>query len=322
MSKKIYYRYNPSTDNYERVYPSFKQRMWAVARQILFGLTIGGIVCLIAFNLYESPREQILSQENEELRSHYDVLQKRLNSAIVVMENIQNRDDNFYRVMMQMDPMSNSQRFAGLDNEQRYKDLRRLNDAALITNLTQQMDILERHLYAQSISFDRLKESAGKQKDKIMHIPSILPINISDYTMSSGYGYRRDPVYGFTKFHEGLDFAASTGTAVYATADGVVELAGRKGGYGNVIDINHGYNYITRYAHLSKIKVSPGQRVSRGEKIGEVGSTGKSTGPHLHYEVRFKGEPQNPINYYYFDLTPEQYDAMIQMAENAGHVMD
>lgn len=145
---------------------------------------------------------------------------------------------------------------------------------------------------------------------------------MKNYTMSSGYGYRRDPVYGTTKFHSGLDFAAVTGTPVYATGDGVVEYAERRSGYGNCIDISHGYNYTTRYAHLSEILVSSGQEVKRGDLIGKVGSTGKSTGPHLHYEVRFKDEPQNPVNYYFMDLTPEQYAEMIREAENAGHVMD
>lgn len=140
--------------------------------------------------------------------------------------------------------------------------------------------------------------------------------------MSSGYGVRRDPIYGSSKFHAGLDFAAKTGTPVFATADGVVTEAGRQSGYGNCIDISHGYNYLTRYAHLSEVLVKPGQEVKRGEMIGKVGSTGKSTGPHLHYEVRFKGEPQNPVNYYFMDVTPEQYAEMVQLAENAGHVMD
>lgn len=149
-----------------------------------------------------------------------------------------------------------------------------------------------------------------------------MPISISDYTMSSGYGIRRDPIYGSSKFHAGLDFAAQTGTPVYATADGEVTVADRRSSYGNCIDISHGYNYLTRYAHLSKIMVKAGQSVKRGEVIGLVGSTGKSTGPHLHYEVRFKDEPQNPVNYYFMDLTPEQYAEMVQLAENAGHVMD
>ncbi len=140
--------------------------------------------------------------------------------------------------------------------------------------------------------------------------------------MASGYGYRSDPVYRTLKFHEGLDYSADIGTPVYATGDGTVELAGWNKGYGNSIDISHGYNYLTRYAHLSEILVRQGQKVRRGDMIGKVGNTGKSTGPHLHYEVRLHGQPQNPVNYYFYDLTPEQYDDLIRLSENAGHVMD
>lgn len=263
-----------------------------------------------------------LRQENNELRFQYELLQRRLNYSLNIMEDIKKRDDNFYRVMMQMEPMEDAQRYAGLDNEQRYKELQKLSDSELVSQVTRGIDLLDRQLYVQSLSFDQLKNMAQKQKDKILHIPSILPISLDDYTMSSGYGYRRDPVYGSTRFHEGLDFAAPTGTPVYATADGRVSEAGWASGYGNVVNIEHGYNYLTRYAHLSKITVTSGQEVKRGDKIGEVGSTGKSTGPHLHYEVRFKNEPQNPVNYYFMDLTEEEYNDMIQEAENAGHVMD
>lgn len=238
------------------------------------------------------------------------------------MDRIKDRDDNFYRVMMQMDPMSPLQRHSGLDNEARYRELQQLSDAGLVTYLTQRMDLLERQLFAQVQSFDQLRDAVGKQKDKLSHIPSVLPIKVEDYTMSSGYGYRRDPIYGSSKFHEGLDFSASIGTLVYATADGEITVAKREAGYGNCIDIDHGYNYLTRYAHLSEILVKEGSQVKRGQMIGKVGSTGKSTGPHLHYEVRFKGEAQNPVNYYFMDLTPEEYVEMIQMADNAGHVMD
>ena len=139
--------------------------------------------------------------------------------------------------------------------------------------------------------------------------------------MASGYGYRNAPIYGTSMFHSGLDFAAPMGTPVFATADGIVEESGWKGGYGNCIDLTHGYNYSTRYSHLSEILVEAGKNVKRGEMIGRVGSTGKSTGPHLHYEVRFKDEPQNPVNYYFMDLGPEEYSDMIRLAENAGHVM-
>lgn len=322
MKRTATYKYNAETDNFERIYPTLKSRMVKAGLFLLASTLLGGLMFVIVYYGLGSPTEDALRAENAMLKSRYNVLNRRLDNSLKVMNDIQNRDDNFYRVMMQMEPMSRSQRFAGLDNERRYNDLGKLNDAGLVKLLTQRLDLLDRELYAQSISFDQLRTEAGRQKDKLAHIPSIIPIDVKDYTMSSGYGYRRDPVYGSTKFHAGLDFAAKTGIPVYATGDGIVEVAERKSGYGNCVDISHGYNYLTRYAHLSEILVKPGQSVKRGECIGKVGSTGKSTGPHLHYEVRFKDEPQNPVNYYFMDLTPEQYADMVREAENAGHVMD
>ena len=299
-----------------------KDRAAYFSRILLIGVIVGIGIYMFIFYLISSPTEDNLRRENSRLRTQFEILNRRLQVAQQVMDNIQARDDNFYRVMMQMDPLKSGQRLAGLSNEARYKELQLLSDADLIMNVVQQLDLLDRRLYSQSLSFDQLRDMAGKQEDKLAHIPAILPISLNDYTVASGYGYRRDPVYGSTKFHEGLDFAASSGTPVYATADGVVAESGWAGGYGNRIDISHGYNYVTRYGHLSRIDVEPGQNVVRGEKIGEVGSTGKSTGPHLHYEVRFKDEAQNPVNYYFLDLTPEEYSRMIELAENAGHVMD
>lgn len=322
MKRPIHYIYNPETDNFERVFPSIKGRIWGFLRIGCLSLLIGIGLYFVIFYSFEAPTEQNLRKENAILKSQYNILNRRLDNSLKVMANIQNRDDNFYRVMMQMDPVGYGQRLAGLDNEKRYRELQNTPDAGLVRLLTQRLDLFERQLYAQSLSFDQLKETASKQKDKLAHIPSVIPINIKDFTMSSGYGVRRDPIYGSSKFHTGLDFAAKTGTPVFATADGKVTEAGRQSGYGNCIDISHGYNYLTRYAHLSEILVKPGQEVKRGEMIGKVGSTGKSTGSHLHYEVRFKDEPQNPVNYYFMDLTPEEYAEMVQLAENAGHVMD
>jgi murein DD-endopeptidase MepM/ murein hydrolase activator NlpD len=322
MKRPIYYIYNPETDNFERVFPSFKSKLLGFLRLAGLSLLIGIGIYTIIFYALDAPTEKNLRKENATLKSQYNILNRRLDNSLKIMANIQNRDDNFYRVMMQMDPVGYGQRMAGLDNEKRYHELQNIPDAGLVKLLTQRLDLFERQLYAQSLSFDQLRATASKQKDKLAHIPSVIPINIKDFTMSSGYGVRRDPIYGSSKFHAGLDFAAKTGTPVFATADGKVTEAGRQSGYGNCIDISHGYNYLTRYAHLSEILVKPGQEVKRGEMIGKVGSTGKSTGPHLHYEVRFKDEPQNPVNYYFMDLTPEEYAEMVQLAENAGHVMD
>lgn len=322
MSGKAQYAYNTVTDNYERIYPTMQSRLKKFLWILFWGALIWGVVLLILWLCFGFHNETYIIKENNALKGELTALEKRVNTALTVMDQIRSRDDNFYRVMMQVDPIKLSHRYAGQVPETDYTKLYKLSDKELLSKLNNNLTLLERQLYVQSGSFDELRSLAMSQKDKIDHIPAVLPINITDYTMSSGYGYRVDPVFGGTAFHAGLDFAAPSGTPVYATADGVVEAATRAGGYGNKIDIEHGYNYITRYAHLSKIDVSKGQQVKRGDKIGEVGSTGKSTGPHLHYEVRYKGEPQNPVNYYFLDVSPEEYNAMVTAAENAGHVMD
>lgn len=322
VSKRIFYKYNPDTDNFERFYPSLSERI-STWLKICGAALIIALLFIVLFNyIIVTPNEKNLIAENKRLKSQYGVMSMRLENMLEVMDKMEDRDDNFYRVMMQLDPISNAQRLSGLDYENRYSQLSKLSDSRLVEQLSKRMNLLEKRIYSQLQSFDQLQEALGNQQDRLSHIPSVLPINIADYTMSSGYGYRMDPIYGAAKFHEGLDFAASKGTDVFATGDGKVIVAGREAGYGNCVDIEHGYNYLTRYAHLSEILVKPGEEVKRGQLIGKVGSTGKSTGPHLHYEVRYKDVPQNPVNYYFMDLTPEEYYEMIQVAENAGHVMD
>lgn len=322
MSKRIFYNYNPETDNFERFYPTIKQRLASISKISLIAVVIAAAFIIIFNYIVATPIEKNLRAENKRLKSQYSVMSSRLENMIEVIEKMEDRDDNFYRVMLQMDPLSDAQRFSGYDYATRYTQLSKLSDSRLVEQLSNRMNILEKRIYSQLQSFDQLEEALTNQQDRLAHIPSVIPINIADYTMSSGYGYRVDPIYGSSKFHEGLDFAATQGTDVFASGDGKVIVAGREAGYGNCIDIDHGYNYMTRYAHLSQILVSPGEEVKRGQLIGKVGSTGKSTGPHLHYEVRYKNIPQNPVNYYFMDLTPEEYYEMIQIAENAGHVMD
>ena len=239
------------------------------------------------------------------------------------MADIQQRDDNLYRVILQADPIDASVRNAGIGNMTRYTELMKLNDADLVVSTTRKLDQLARQVYVQSNSLDELVKLGQTQEDRLKCIPAIQPVSNKDLKRTaSGYGLRIDPIYKTRKFHEGMDFAAETGTPVYATGNGKVAEAGWKQGYGNSVLINHGYGYQTRYAHMSKILVRPGQEIKRGEEIGLVGSTGKSTGPHLHYEVIYKGKHDNPINYYFFDLSPEDYDRMVQIASNQGMVMD
>lgn len=299
------------------------KKIWINLHNIFEGLIISTVLLIILYFSIDLPREEKLKNENKMLKSELAEINRRLDIAVDVMEAIGERDNNFYRVVMQADPITDAHRYAGLENSPLHKRLFSMDDASLVSTVNDKLRMLERQLYSQSLSFDTLRVIASEHQDRIAHIPSIQPISHNDMkTMASGYGYRVDPVYGTGKFHEGMDFSAAIGTSVYATGDGIVKQAGWNSGYGNSIDIDHGYDYLTRFAHLSKIYVKPGQEVKRGDLIGLVGNTGKSTGPHLHYEVRYKNIPQNPVNYYFQDLTPEQYVEMIALAETASHVMD
>lgn len=322
MSKKVYFRYNPTTESYERVFPSRGERVWAWTKYLLEGIAISSAILISLYIAIDLPKEKALRKENEALRQRIDAVDNRLTSAIAAMDNLAERDNNLYRVIMQINPLTAQQRYSGLGLDDN-SGIASLPDDEKLREVTRKLDLLERQVYVQSLSFDRLAEAVNQNSDRLSHIPSIQPVSEEDMTqMASGYGWRVDPIYGTSKHHDGMDFAAPAGTSVYATGDGTVTLAQWNNAYGNCIDINHGYGYTTRFAHLSEFLVKPGQKVKRGDLIGKVGNTGKSTGSHLHYEVRLKGAPQNPVNYYFSDLTPEEYARMVSDSENAGHVMD
>lgn len=323
MSQIVFYRYNSISGQYERVYPSRRSRIAMAVRRGAVTVLMALAAMALLYWLVELPRERNLRRANERLKARVELLDGRADMAISVMEELAERDNNFYRVLMGAEKVSMASRYAGLERQRLYEGLDSLGDNGLVNALDIKLNRLERLAYVQSRSYDFIAEQARSQQDRIQHIPAIQPVPERYLrTMASGYGVRRDPIYGTMKFHEGMDFSAPIGTPVYATADGHVRSAGRQGLYGNLIEIDHGYNYLTRYAHLSAINVHAGQSVRRGDLIGRVGNTGKSTGPHLHYEVRLRGAAQNPVNYYYYDLTPAQYDEIISLAENAGHVMD
>lgn len=323
MSKKIFYIYNPKTLTYERVYPSLRQRIIVVLRHLFVGsiLSIGVIVAFYFW--FGSPKEELLKMENEQMQTQYKVLSKRVDAALEVLNDLQQRDDNMYRVILQAEPVNDEIRNNGIYNPSRYENLLQMSDAELVVSTSQKVDNLARQVYVQCNSMNELVKLAQGQEERIKHIPAIQPVSNKDLKRTaSGYGYRIDPIYKTTKFHQGMDFSANVGTPVYVTGNGRVVETGWQQGFGNTVVIDHGYDYKTRYAHLSKILVRKGQEVIRGEEIAEVGNTGKSIGPHLHYEVLYKGKAQNPINYYFFDLSPEDYDRMTQLAENQGRVMD
>lgn len=321
--RKVYYIYNPKTRTYDRVYPTFRQRVLHVMKRLFVGMGFGAGSFILLLWIFGSPSEKELRIENSRLLAQYNVLSHRLDEALNVMQGIQQRDDNLYRVVLQADPVADAVRKAGYGGTNRYEDLMDLANSELVVNTTQKMDMLNRQLYIQSKSFDEVVELCKNHDEMLKSIPAIQPVSNKNLKQTaSGYGYRVDPIYKTTKFHSGMDFSANIGTPVYATGDGRVVKAGWESGYGKLIKIDHGFGYVTWYAHLNDYNVRVGQKVVRGEVIGKVGNTGKSTGPHLHYEVHVKGKVVNPINYYFMDLSAEDYDKMIEIAANQGKVFD
>ncbi|MBR6629653.1 MAG: peptidoglycan DD-metalloendopeptidase family protein [Bacteroidaceae bacterium] len=322
--RNVYYKYNDKTKTYDRVYPNMRSRLLTYLRNILFWALIGVGGYFIALLILGTPEDaEDLREENARLLTQYEVLSQRLDEAMEVMEDIRQRDDNLYRVMFMADPVSEDVRNATYTGTNRYEELEDLDNAALVMATTQKMDMLARKLYIQSKSFDEIVDFYKNHEDMLRHLPAIQPVSNKDLKRTaSGFGYRIHPIYQTRIFHDGMDFSCDIGTPVYATADGVVKNARWERGYGYIVTIDHGYGYETRYAHLKSFNVKRGQKVVRGETIALSGNTGRSSGPHVHYEVLQRGRPVNPANYYFMDLDADQYDEMIRMANNHGKVMD
>lgn len=318
------YLFNNKTLEFEKVQITTKDRVLKLFSHLLTGVVFATLVILFAFNFLESPREKMQQREIENLRLNYDILNDRLLHLHAVVEDLQDRDDNIYRVIFEADPIPSSMRRAGFGGTDRYARLRGYKYSDIVISTSRTMDMLAGQLYVQSKSFDEVFDMAKNKEKLLAALPAIQPVSNRDLRrIASYYGYRTDPFYKIKKFHEGLDFSAPTGTEIYATGDGVVSRVERlRGGYGNYIVIDHGFNYETLYAHLSKFNVRRGQKVKRGQVIGYVGNTGKSTAPHLHYEVRRNGRPVNPVHYFFNDITPEEYDQLIELSARPGQSMD
>ena len=323
--RKNYYIFNPDTRTYERVYPTPAQKFITNLRRALFFIIFGAGSFLLFHIFIDKPSVEELENENSQILAQYKILAKRLDEAMLVLQDIQQRDDNLYRVMLDTEPVSSDARNAGYGGTNRYDELLKMDNSELLVETTQKVDLLEKQLYMQIKSFDEIVALDKDSKTRLRHIPAIQPIANRDLKRTaSGYGYRIDPVYNVRTFHRGMDFSCDKKTPVYATADGVIESAKWMSGYGYTVVIDHGYGYKTLYAHLldKKFLVKKGQKVVRGEQIALSGNSGKSTGPHLHYEVIVKGSHVNPINYYFMDLDADGYDQMLQMAENHGKIYD
>lgn len=322
---KVKYRFNTKSLTYEKVRSTFKERFWHILSYIATGLVFATITIMLSRQLLPSPTEKKKNREIEALQLQYELLYKKMSQAELVLKDLEDRDDNIYRTIFESDPLPKTVRYGGFGGSDKYAAFDSYQNSELLKSATERMDRISKQLYIQSKSFDEVVTLA-KSKEKLMaSIPAVMPINQKDlaHAVTSGFGWRTHPIYKTQEMHPGMDFAAESGTLIYATGDGVVSQADNLAqGYGNHVVINHGFGYQTLYGHMSKIVAKAGQKVSRGQLIGYVGSTGLSTAPHLHYEVIKNGEKVNPINYYYNDLSPEQYQLMVEMSNKSSQSFD
>lgn len=321
---KVKYQFNTKSLKIEKVQVTMKERLMRLAGSMAFGLVFGMVVIVLAYNFMKSPREKVLQNQLEQYKLQYKIMNDRMDKIQNVLADVQDRDDNIYRVIFEAEPIPSEVRKAGFGGVDRYEHLQGLDNSNIIVNTAKRLDEITSQLVVQSKSYDEVFKLAKDKEKLIASIPAIQPVDFHDLRrVGSLFGYRTDPFYKVTKFHEGIDFTAAVGTPIYATGDGVIsEAEYNSGGYGQKITINHGYSYETVYAHLSKIKVKKGQRVKRGEVIGLMGNTGKSTAPHLHYEVRKSGVPMNPIYFFFNDITPAEYQAMIELSKQPSQTLD
>ncbi|KAF0197887.1 MAG: peptidase M23 [Bacteroidetes bacterium] len=321
---KIKYHFNTKSLKIEKVQVTMKQKLTRVLYVLASGLVFATAVLVLAYNFIESPKERMLQREIEQYELQFKILNDRLEQVQSVVSDLQDRDDNIYRVIFESEPIPSSVRKAGFGGADRYSKLEGFKNSEIISNTSRKLDLITSQLYVQSKSFDEVFALAKRKEELLASIPAIQPVsNRNLRRVGSYFGYRTDPFYKVTKFHEGMDFTATVGTDVYATGDGVVTMVERsRGGYGNCITINHGFGYETVYAHLSKMNVRRGEKVKRGSVIGHVGNTGKSTSPHLHYEVRKGRIAVDPLNFFFNDITPEEYETMIELSQRPSQTLD
>ncbi|MCX6276846.1 MAG: M23 family metallopeptidase [Bacteroidetes bacterium] len=322
---KVKYRFNKKSLTFDRVQTTMRKRLLYFFSHLSTGVVFAVAVLIVAYNFVGSPKEKAQKREIDEMKLQYQLLNEQLNKVTKILADFQERDDNIYRVIFEAEPIPNSIRSAGIGGIDRYESLKGYTNSDLIIETEKKMDKILGKLYVQSKSYDDVFNLAKNKEKMLASIPAIQPVNNKDLArVGSYFGTRLDPFYKVKKFHEGMDFSASVGTEVYATGNGTITLAGRDahGGYGNQILIDHGFSYKTVYAHLSRIFVKPGQKILRGQIIGYVGNTGKSTSPHLHYEVRKNGSPLNPIYFFYNDITPEQFQMMLELQTRPSQTMD
>lgn len=323
MSKKKY-RFNPERLSYEVVKDSFGRRLFKWLLFVAPSIVMGLILAYFFTKRLATPKEAQLKNELEIMKVRYAEINQDVVTIHEALNAIEKRDKDLYRVALYADEFPEEYRQMGIGGSNKYEYLEKFTSGELMVSTSQQIDLLEQRILGQSQSLRELQKLA-KDKEKLLScVPAIQPVHNKNLIhLVSGFGYRIDPIYKTKRMHTGVDFTAEVGTEVYATGDGVIELVETEAwGYGKCIVINHGFGYKTRYAHLSAFKIKQGQKIKRGELIGLIGNTGKSTGPHLHYEVELNGKKLDPVNFFHSDLTPEEYEKLIEMSQQSYKAFD
>jgi murein DD-endopeptidase MepM/ murein hydrolase activator NlpD len=322
--KKIKYYYNTNTLRYEKLETPLRVTLLRILGFLSASVVTALILVSLAYRYFPSANEKRLMQTNEALKDNYFVMNEQVKKMQEQIAGLEKRDNEVYRAIFEANPIPDSARAKSLAQQQEFQLVQGMDQENLAVSIANSLTSLGARIHAQTKSYDEINNFIKNKEQLLACTPAIQPVSNKDLKrIASGFGYRVDPVYKTTKFHAGLDFAAPQGTPIYATANGTVETAGNTGnGYGNHVVIHNGYGYATLFGHMFKIKVHPGDKVKRGEIIGWVGNTGKSTGPHCHYEVHRNGEPVDPVFYFYNDITPEQYDRLLKLASSSNQSFD
>lgn len=318
------YKFNPESLSFDKIRLGIKTVMLRMLAYFVGSLIIAILYGFVFAVFFDSPKEKVLKREIEQMTIQYELMHREMASLEKVIEHLEETDDNLYRTIFEAEPIPKAVRQGGIGGVNRYKELEGFDNSGIIVETARSLDQMMKRVYIQSKSFDDLIVLASNKEEMLRAIPAVLPIANKDLTrVASGFGLRIHPYYKITKFHSGMDFTAPTGTDVYATGNGVIAaVTSSQRGLGKHIVIDHGFGYSTVYAHLNDFNVRVGQKVQRGDVIGYVGNTGMSVAPHLHYEVKLNGNYVDPVNYYFNDLTAEEYEKMIEVASRTGQSFD
>ncbi len=322
--RKVKYVYNKQTLHFEKFIVPWYMRVLRFFGFLILTLVIGIGLTILLYNYIDSPKEKQLKREIAQLHFQYELMGKKLDQMGKVLTGLEERDDNIYRVIFEAEAIPQSVREAGMGGSIKYRDLENYDNSELMISIASQMDRLAKKMYIQSKSYDEVSKLIKDKEVMLASIPAIQPVANKDLKrFASGYGMRIHPIYKTTMMHWGVDFTAPVGTEIYCTGNGkVIDVTHERRGYGYHVVVDHGFGYKTLYAHMSRIVVKKGQKINRGEVLGYIGNTGTSSGPHLHYEVIKNGQKVNPINFFYNDLSPEEYEQMIEISANNNQAFD